>query len=380
MSGAGYTVDDIRDELKQFVDEVSEAIQKRKEEKRLLEAKKKEVMSSIEKINDSRKRMTAQVMSRVDEKDRKLCEEYSRTIETARNELDRLKIEYDEALKEINETENRARCEVGEESQKLYKLLNQLEQKRVEMHTRMEELDRKIEADEEAIKEITARVNDEFVTNQKLLIDNIHDKAYAIVSDIKRNINSDAYCDFAMTVALSRIDALLKEEKDVADYQRMNDRLDVIRRWVTENSQKIALNIRSERYIEDIVKNLSENLKDDPSVKRMEVTGNYTSMVTVVIEFPDCISTIKILPDGQGAFKMLAVNVTPGIDDKATHDELCSHYSAVIADAAKIAYNPGTQTLTDAEIRDAEELSRKSTEERHKESDEALRNRLRMKA
>ena len=338
MSGIEYALENIRDDLKEFTDEMKGAIKAHKEKKRLTEEAKKEINRSLKTVDDARRRMISDVVSQIDERDRKLSDEFAKSIEKAQAELDRLELEYDDALKDIEETEVVAKTKIGEERQRLELQIKDMKDKADKLKSRINELHAEVEKNKEAMIHALDEVKDEFVTNHIILTQNIHDKAKSLIKTISKKKYLDPYCNFGFTAAQMTVDKIMSEEVSVAQYEVLNRRLDEVSKWVGELESRTLDGIRSAEIVRIISEKIFENMSKNPTVSKIVRSGNSTTEKHLVIHFPDCVSEISIVPDGNGGFNMSVNNITPGADGD-THKELCRNYTKLIAEAAELDYS-----------------------------------------
>lgn len=362
MSGIGMTTYNMRRGYETFVNKVRESYRKRVEQRRMKAEKKKEIVRVKEAINRSHNEMAEGIRRSMGEKDREAAEKFEKELERARNDLSRLQVDLMEAEKLITDTEEKARVSVGEQRAQLYRDLDAYKRQKAEMDRKAEEIRAQVERNTAELKRIVESMNSEIALNHRIIIDDMHNTAQLLMDRITANMAYDEFADYAYTVAMMEVEAIIKGAS-VDRYEQVMDQLKAMNEFLDGTEQKVADALRSYVIIDGIKMKLEKAFGDRKDC-RFQIVGSPTSMVHIRITFSDCITDIRMFPDGKGGFRSSLVNTTPGVNDRKVHDEICARYCRIIGEAAELDIDYSKQAMSEKEIAEAEREVGRSPEER----------------
>lgn len=379
MSGIEFNTRHVRASFQRFLDQVRESYRKEIEKRELKAEKKKEIKQVREAINRSHVEMAKGIRKSMSDADRQATERIEKELEQARNELSGLEMDLADIDKRIKDTEEKARVSVGSERRALYDQLDKAKKEKVEAERKAEEIRGKVKTDQEEILRLVRSVSDEMNVNRQILINDIHSYANSLLDHIHARVNYDAYCDYAYTEGMIMIEEILKGAS--ADtYHLTMAQLKELDRALADADAQVECGVRSYVTIDGIVRKLRDKFRDRPGC-RFSVKDAPTAMTEVRMEFRngdrvECVTVIKMTPDGKGGFRSSLVNVTPGVSDRRVHDEICKRYCKLIGDEAELDIDYDRQAMTDEAILKADAERRRDPGERAAATRKWLRDRI----
>ncbi len=374
MSGIEFYIHNMGDDFGNLVDRahgtVSELARRRRVKKDTRE-RVRAVAADIERSHDA---MMQSVMDGLGDEVEQMAANHRQNLVRVRNDLAILNGDLEEVRKAISETEETIRGTDERMRQDLYETLDRYREEQRKMEEQRERLNKEVEQEKAAIHGILDKAADEVRLNNENLVNEVVSRSDTLRERIERNMPLDSYCEFAYSAALEVLKDTLSLHKNVADYDYVMDDLEEISRWLDEADRAADLALRSRAAMELVVSKLRGAFQDDYKVT---LSGSYTSIATVVVEFPDCVSEIKMRPDGEGGFNIDIINHIDPKYDAETHENICHEHCDIIGKALDADLNYEESVLRGGDLEEAERRSRIPANEVANNTVDRLRERVR---
>lgn len=334
MSGKWIPVTD-EDQLRQNELKRQAELIERQRAKRLIEERKIQEMKEMnEKIFDSHVRRNLSLLDNVDVTLKNEIEKSEKALSELRNERRSLTIEKDNLERKIKKAEEDIRYNTTQDATLIAQDLARYKEMYRDKEQELKRIEGEISASESEVDWLMKSVNDDFLTNNSILSDEIMHLGEAISSKIESNINCDPLCGFALSISGRVLKEILSEDVRLEGFHDLRERLISINEFVDDSIQKIENNHISTARIIDIATKI-QNAYINSDEYSVQLFGNYQCMATIIVTFPDgSRSEIKMRPDGNGGIDSAMVNLIDDGGDIEYHNRRCAEMSAEISKAA----------------------------------------------